>query len=99
MSDKDSKFNLLAIGVIGAAVGYIVGKNFGSKISSEVKRVAENPEDIKENIEKIRENGEEIIEDVRDKVTDILGQLDSKLKAVDAFIGKENGKKGSKGDK
>ena len=78
----------MAAGVIGAAVGYIVGKNFGSKISNEVKKVAENPEDLKENIEKLRENSGEILEEVRGKVTDMLGQLDEKLKVVDAIIGK-----------
>ena len=96
MSEKDSKFNVLAIGVIGVVAGYLIGKNFGSKISTEVKRVADNPDELKKDLKKFRNNSDEILSDVKDKVTDILGQLDEKLKAVDAILGEKNGKKGDK---
>ena len=96
MSDKDSKFNVLAIGVIGVVAGYLIGKNFGLKISTEVKRVSENPEELKKDLVNFRENSSEMLVEVKDKVSDILGQLDQKLKAVDAILGEKNGEKGSK---
>ena len=96
MSDKNSKFNILAIGIVGTVAGYLIGKNFGSKISTEVKRVTDNPEELKENLEKFRNKSGDMLEEVREKVSDILGQLDEKLKAVDAILGEKNEKKESK---
>ena len=95
MSDKDSKFNMLAIGLVGGIAGYLIGKNFGSKIASEVKRVAENPEQLKENIEKFRDSSGEVLEEVKGKVTTLLEQLDNKLKAVDVILKEKNGEERS----
>jgi hypothetical protein len=96
MSDENSKFNVLAIGVIGVVAGYLIGKNFGSKISTEVKRVTDNPEELKKDIVNFRENSGEMLADVKGKMADMLGQLEEKLKAVDAILGDNDGKKGSK---
>jgi len=95
MSDKDSKFNMLAIGLVGGIAGYLIGKNFGSKIASEVKRVAENPEQLKENIEKFRDSSGEVLEEVKGKVSTLLEQLDNKLKAVDVILKEKNGEERS----
>jgi predicted hydrocarbon binding protein len=86
MSDKNSKINLLLIGVVGTGLGYLIGKNFGSKISKEVKRVTDHPEDIKESLEKFRENSGEILEDVKDTVSGILQQLNEKINTVDSML-------------
>tara|TARA_B100000809_G_scaffold257599_1_gene299456 strand:+ start:689 stop:979 length:291 start_codon:yes stop_codon:yes gene_type:complete len=96
MSDKDSKFNILAIGLVGAVAGYLIGKKYGSQISTEVKRVTENPTELKKDLEKFKDNSSQMLEDVRGKVTDILGQVEDKIKAVDAIIGQKDGEKGDK---
>jgi hypothetical protein len=95
MSDENSKFNVLAIGVIGVVAGYLIGKNYGSKISTEVKRVAENPEELKKDLANFRENSGEMLAEVKGKMTNMLGQLEEKLKVVDALLGDKNGEKGN----
>ena len=92
MSDNNSKFNTIAIGLAGAVAGYLIGKKYGAQISTGVKRVTDNPEELTKDLEKLKDSSSEILEDVKDKVTNILGQLDDKLKAFDTILGQKGDK-------